>query len=252
MMKKLSFVAMLVLAMALPAAAAVEYNLDYTTGVLDGWVEAGYGGVPGFDNSSDVELRAEIRSWVRVTQTMVKFDLSSVDTTGHDDLMSATLTMHIKEGCSSAVDTVKVWQMNDVVDWTTDATMVTYDGTNDWPDLIGLGYPVPYASSIPSSLVEAAPVTTNNTDITWDVTDIVRSWLFDGKGNMGFLIGVHDAIEGAPGYSSNPVVVFWPEEYAAAEGDATLAARLDVVVPEPMTMSLLGLGGLVGLLRRRK
>jgi hypothetical protein len=75
--------------------------------------------------------------------------------------------------------------------------------------------------------------------LVWDVTSLVSSWTNGPNANNGVMI----ATEGG-------AILFWASEY---QGAPTLRPYLKITyTPEPATLSLLALGGLAILRRRRK
>jgi hypothetical protein len=123
------------------------------------------------------------------------------------------------------------------------ATWNTYDGTTAWPGTNGTpvtnsvsdGDPN-YTATVGTGYNTAGPI------YDLDVTNIVAAWA-GGATNNGLMIQVvNPSVE-------NENFSLWASDDT---GGTAPQLVIDYTIPEPMTMSLLGLGGLGVLLRRRR
>ena len=207
-----------------------------------GWGGAGYSsrGTPVGAEHVFV-MGADFASTLWVGRSLIRFDdIASMLPAGHTTVISATLELGPYVWRYNPVDPVVARQA--LQPWTDDE-----DGGGTWWTNWGNGgNDAGYIGDIVGTFNPTAGQTTDPTSITLD-TSTVESWITSPGTNYGVIL-MYDADTG-----SDPHLE-WPGENDPDNPPAynQIPPKLILeTVPEPATMALLGLGGLMVLRRRR-
>ena len=232
MNRSIAIVGVVLLGMAVAGAQA-----DIITTTKDTYLLAG-------TTHGDTNLGAGSSLWVRGGGSDWTVLLGGFDTSGlSGSIISANLYMWATSSGSNLDDTAVVigrvtqsWTEGTAAGYSDPddgATYNNYDGTNAWATAGG-----DYTDGLNRTVAFPAGTLMWATGV--DVTTIVQYWISNPGSNEGLLIRSVDAV------GSNRFSVASRERSSGA-----YTAYLDVVVPEPVTLSLLVLGG-IGVLTRRK
>jgi hypothetical protein len=182
------------------------FTLDYNDIAADGYVGIGHTWFPDADyfRASFTETRIQSTGfpWSWYSAGLLRFDLSGVPASSYVSVVKAELILHCTYvSQSNPVGPTAVYRSK--ANWNTNATWNTADGTTPW---------MTAGSNVCSARDEdsvAGKLVTLPGPVTWDVTQIVQDWLFDGKPNYGFQIQSFVEVSGVPG-------IDYPDVYFAS------------------------------------
>ncbi len=229
------------LAVAMPAAADT-LTLNSTSTLDDAWLWAGGGG-GGAANKEGLQLEAAASGYLK--HVFLRFDLSAIPT--GSTINSATYNGYCNGAGTGGSDpgvinvylVTKPW-VEDEISWN------SYSSGNAWVnsggDAAGLNDP----AGSPISTIDLPQISAWSA-ISFDLTAAVQAWV-NGTTNNGLLMKFADDL------TVQSVQWCGSEAWVEGSGYQHVAPSLTIdytIVPEPATMSLLGLGGF-GLLIRRK
>ena len=237
---KMKKVILLVLFTTLFMVQAVQASVIYAT--ESARTELHNGTESRADDSRDDSNKLSVRGDAKANKSWIKFDISNLDVSS---LVSAQLRVTLYQDKSSSC---KLSAVNDDyltnIDWTKgDITWNNAPGNITSADGINPDNASFTTDDLQDNLDPAATTMIGTIDYTDGVAgdqffmDVLSILQADTDGIVQF------ALHGAGGYSNFTT-------HDSAEGDAYWPA-LVVEVPEPMTLSLLGLGSLAALRKRR-
>jgi hypothetical protein len=238
-MKKMLMASVVLLASSVLAQASVYtlQNDGVTNPVADGYVFLDIYSSPQMSgNFTNPGFCTGVSQGNSTYVGLVKFTLPTGITAA--DVQSATLSLYSFWNAG----TVYVYQLAAGANWNTNATYTSYDGANAWPDANSSGSTQVGASAITSTVKSVSVPTSGWVDV--DVTDIVKNWS-NGQTNNGFILQSFNWVSSGWGSGNAPMLGFNSSEYST---DYALTPKL-TIVPEPMSLALIGLGALV--LRRK-
>ncbi len=199
------------------------------------------------DHGTDTELELRDKSAKREVP-LIFFDLTGQIPAGQD-ILSAVLTLEKEAGSTSNLTvtayrvTAGAWSEGDGNDSTA--------GHADWNHRIHSSTTWPggdFSSAAYTTTDSASTVVSADGTYNWTVTDIVEPWYLGTNPNYGF------ALVGSSGHDKT--IKFWSSEQTTSSLPSSLRPKLTItyqalggggagtIVPEPMSLLLVGLGGL--------
>ncbi len=194
-------------------------------------------------------------AYVRNFHTLLNFNLSSYSDSS--EIISAKLKMYFYSGDTSG----RTYNLHRVTNsWSESASSwVNRDGSSQWDSMTGWdndpNHVYQYGGGDYDATVEAFTVMPSSTDqwVEWDITDLVKDWI-DGTDNYGLIIMDSDEFD-APwetGQDKEDYMCFFRgNEYGSTAEQIAQRPYLEIV-PEPTSMTLLGVAAATMLLRRRR
>jgi hypothetical protein len=191
------------------------YDIDYTDGA-------------GVRSTQRTLIQFDLSAYSAgsIQSAVLKFYVGAVDQSGH--VLAYRVTQSWVEGTGTSGDTT------DGADW------FTFDGSSSWGTAGG-----DYNSTVIADTV----VSTSGQWYSLDITSLVQNWVNGTQSNFGLILVSGDPTGAdTSGENGNTGIYDIP----SSEGAANQPYLEITAIPEPVTMSLLAVGGIAALLRRRK